>query len=61
MFFNHVLLCYEGVLKDWTKNGEINETEMDGTAINSMKLHPNGRRLLVHCRDNVIRMIDLRM
>ena len=26
-----------------------------------MILHPNGRRLLIHSKDNTIRMLDLRM
>lgn len=26
-----------------------------------MKLHPSGRRLIVHTKDNTIRMLDLRM
>ena len=32
-----------------------------GTAINFITLHPSGRRLLIHCRDNIIRMLDLRV
>ena len=29
--------------------------------INHIEMHPSGRRLLVHCRDNVLRMFDLRV
>ncbi|XP_077991283.1 jouberin-like [Glandiceps talaboti] len=39
----------------------IAEKEMEGVIINNIKLHPGGKRLLVHGRDNNIRMIDLRI
>ncbi|XP_013379742.1 jouberin [Lingula anatina] len=51
----------KGVLRDWSLYKEINDEEYEGTPINYVTMHPGGRRLLVHCRDNTIRMIDLRI
>nr|XP_006825179.1 PREDICTED: jouberin-like [Saccoglossus kowalevskii] len=45
----------------WSIEKTIAEKEMEGVTINSIKLHPGGTRLLVHGRDNNIRMIDLRI
>ncbi|XP_064605140.1 jouberin-like [Liolophura sinensis] len=50
-----------GFIRDWGLYQEIQETELMGTPINYLKMHPSGRRLLVHSRDNMIRMIDLRI
>ncbi|KAL4236261.1 Jouberin [Mactra antiquata] len=50
-----------GVARDWTVFMKIEDPEMKGTAINYITLHPRERRLLVHCRDNIIRMFDLRI
>ena len=32
-----------------------------GCPINSLRLHPQHKQLLVHTRDNVIRLLDLRL
>ena len=37
------------------------EEEVQGTSINHLLLHPNGRRLIAHCRDNHLRSFDLRL
>lgn len=50
-----------GIARDWTIYKKIEDPEMVGTAINCIQLHPRERRLLVHTRDNIIRMFDLRM
>lgn len=34
---------------------------LQGVAVSCLEVHPNNNRLLVHSRDNVIRMFDLRM
>lgn len=40
---------------------EIMESDLKGIAINGLEVHPNGRRLLIHARDSVLRVMDLRM
>ncbi|ELT92642.1 hypothetical protein CAPTEDRAFT_228034 [Capitella teleta] len=50
-----------GVQNNWSLKQEICDAELMGTAINNIALHPNGRRLLVHCRDGKLRLFDLRM
>ncbi|CAH1775536.1 unnamed protein product, partial [Owenia fusiformis] len=50
-----------GVTRDWTMYKEISDEELAGTIINYIQMHHGGRRLLVHSRDNTIRMIDLRV
>ncbi|XP_053394001.1 jouberin-like isoform X2 [Mercenaria mercenaria] len=50
-----------GVARDWTVFAKIEDPDMKGTAINHIVLHPRERRLLVHCRDNILRMFDLRI
>ncbi|XP_071499976.1 jouberin-like [Diadema antillarum] len=62
----------EGVILVWKSIGEFSggnwmihrdatDKEFQGIPINSLQIHPSGRRLLVHCRDNNIRMMDLRL
>ncbi|CAG5116451.1 unnamed protein product, partial [Candidula unifasciata] len=48
-------------LRDWTKYLEIKDPELRDTPINFIKMHPSGRRLLVHGRNNAIFMFDLRV
>ncbi|XP_059177795.1 jouberin-like isoform X2 [Physella acuta] len=48
-------------VRDWTKYQEIKEPELKDTPINFIKMHPSGRRLLVHARNNSIFMFDLRV
>ncbi|WAR23286.1 AHI1-like protein [Mya arenaria] len=50
-----------GVARDWTLFKKIEDPDIKGTVINYICLHPRERRLLVHCRDNIIRMFDLRI
>ncbi|OWF48871.1 jouberin-like isoform X4 [Mizuhopecten yessoensis] len=51
----------KGFLRDWIKYQELTDPEMKDVPINYIQLHHSGRRLLVHCRDNIIRMVDLRI
>ncbi|XP_071954394.1 jouberin-like isoform X2 [Antedon mediterranea] len=46
---------------EWQIDSIIQEQELVGVAINNVCIHPGGKRLLVHCRDNIIRMLDLRI
>ena len=39
----------------------IEERDLGGTPINLLEVHPNGRRLLIHAKDSVLRVMDLRM
>ncbi|XP_052095753.1 jouberin-like isoform X1 [Mytilus californianus] len=50
-----------GFMRDWTLFHTISDPELKDTPINHLKLHHSGRRLLVHSRDNIIRMVDLRV
>ncbi|GFR59630.1 jouberin [Elysia marginata] len=48
-------------VRDWTKFHEIKDPDLRDTPINFIKMHPSGRRLLVHARNNAILMFDLRV
>ncbi|XP_071116994.1 jouberin-like [Haliotis cracherodii] len=48
-------------IREWTVFLEIRDPELKNVAINSIRMHPSGRRLLLHCRDNILRMLDLRV
>ncbi|XP_035826372.1 jouberin isoform X2 [Aplysia californica] len=48
-------------VRDWTRYQEIKDPELKDTPINFIKMHPSGRRLLVHARNNSIFMFDLRV
>ncbi|KAM9382172.1 jouberin [Phaethornis superciliosus] len=45
----------------WRINKEIKENDIKGTPINHLEVHPNGRRLLIHAKDNTLRIMDLRI
>lgn len=49
-----------GYVYDWAKLKKIATDELQGNVINSLTLHPNGRKLLVHVRNSVLCMLDLR-
>ncbi|CAB4020711.1 jouberin isoform X1 [Paramuricea clavata] len=44
----------------WVISKTVKDPEIKDCIINSIRLHPNGRKLLVHTRDSVTRMLDLR-
>ncbi|RXN18085.1 jouberin isoform X1 [Labeo rohita] len=45
----------------WSIEREIKEADLNGISINSLEVHPNGRRLLIHAKDSVLRVMDLRI
>lgn len=45
----------------WNSWQKLEEAELRGVPISMLQLHPNGRFLLVHARDGLLRMMDLRM
>ncbi|XP_068195494.1 jouberin isoform X2 [Antennarius striatus] len=47
--------------RDWSVEKKIAESELRGVPINMLKLHPNGRSLLIHAKDSVLRVMDLRI
>lgn len=49
-----------GYVYDWTMLKNVAIDELQGNVINSLSLHPNGRKLLVHVRNSVLCMLDLR-
>ncbi|ESO98402.1 hypothetical protein LOTGIDRAFT_62094, partial [Lottia gigantea] len=61
MVWNTYIDPRRGYITNCTKYQEIKEPSIKDTPINYMKMHPSGRKLLVHCRDNIIRLFDLRV
>nr|XP_040056138.1 jouberin isoform X1 [Gasterosteus aculeatus aculeatus]XP_040056139.1 jouberin isoform X1 [Gasterosteus aculeatus aculeatus] len=45
----------------WCVEKRIDERELVGVPINMLQLHPNGRCLLIHAKDSVLRVMDLRI
>ncbi|KAG7465735.1 hypothetical protein MATL_G00156670 [Megalops atlanticus] len=45
----------------WCIDKEIEEADLKGVPINTLEVHPNGRRLLIHAKDSVVRVMDLRI
>ncbi|XP_059209875.1 jouberin [Centropristis striata] len=45
----------------WCIEKKIDECDLRGIPINMLQLHPNGRCLLIHAKDSVLRMMDLRI
>ncbi|XP_034419269.1 jouberin [Cyclopterus lumpus] len=45
----------------WCVEMKIDESDLRGVPINMLQLHPNGRCLLIHARDSVLRVMDLRI
>ncbi|KAL4624023.1 jouberin [Arapaima gigas] len=45
----------------WNIEREIGESDLKGISISGLEVHPNGRRLLIHARDSVVRVMDLRI
>ncbi|XP_067336289.1 jouberin isoform X2 [Channa argus] len=45
----------------WCIEKTIDEKDLSSIPINKLQLHPNGRCLLIHAKDSVLRMMDLRM
>uniref|UniRef100_A0A8C8ZM21 Jouberin n=1 Tax=Prolemur simus TaxID=1328070 RepID=A0A8C8ZM21_PROSS len=45
----------------WSINKEIKGTEFKGVPISYLKVHPNGKRLLIHTKDSTLRIMDLRI
>ncbi|XP_048831105.1 jouberin isoform X2 [Brienomyrus brachyistius] len=52
---------YQHPTRLWNIEREIMESDLKGIAINGLEVHPNGRRLLIHARDSVLRVMDLRI
>lgn len=50
-----------GLTSQWSIEREIKEADLIGISINSLEVHPNGRRLLIHAKDSVLRVMDLRI
>ncbi|XP_072046186.1 jouberin-like [Amphiura filiformis] len=50
-----------GSNQEWRIVQVHQEKELEGTVINCIRIHPSGRRLLIHGRDNHLRMMELRL
>uniref|UniRef100_A0AAQ5XJR3 SH3 domain-containing protein n=1 Tax=Amphiprion ocellaris TaxID=80972 RepID=A0AAQ5XJR3_AMPOC len=46
---------------NWCIEKKIDEIDLSGVPINMLQLHLNGRCLLIHAKDSVLRMMDLRI
>ncbi|KAJ0062812.1 hypothetical protein NL108_008094 [Boleophthalmus pectinirostris] len=63
------IIVWQSLVKDsyrqpcqhWCIERKIEEADLRGVPINKLQLHPNGRCLLIHAKDSVLRMIDLRI
>ncbi|KAM4624936.1 jouberin [Polymixia lowei] len=47
--------------RGWCIEKKIDERDLSGVPINMLEVHPNGRRLLIHAKDSVLRVMDLRI
>ncbi|MGH0140565.1 UNVERIFIED_CONTAM: hypothetical protein FKN15_030492 [Acipenser sinensis] len=47
--------------QQWCIEKEIQETDLKGVPVNHLEVHPNGRRLLIHAKDSILRVMDLRI
>ncbi|XP_072313591.1 jouberin isoform X2 [Eucyclogobius newberryi] len=47
--------------QNWCIERKLDEADLRAVPINKLQLHPNGRCLLIHAKDSVLRMIDLRI
>ncbi|KAG7511232.1 hypothetical protein JOB18_044567 [Solea senegalensis] len=45
----------------WCIEKTFDERDLSGVPINRLQLHPNGRCLLIHAKDSILRMMDLRI
>ncbi|CAJ1074490.1 jouberin isoform X1 [Xyrichtys novacula] len=45
----------------WSIEKKIDESDLKGIPVTMLQLHPNGRCLLIHAKDSVLRMMDLRI
>ncbi|XP_018587251.2 jouberin [Scleropages formosus] len=45
----------------WNVEREIGESDLKGISISGLEVHPNGRRLLIHAKDSIVRVMDLRI
>lgn len=63
-----LIICWETYVLDdqqldschrWTIEKKINHESLSGVPINMLQVHSNGRCLLIHAKDNVLRMMDL--
>ncbi|XP_053489336.1 jouberin isoform X2 [Ictalurus furcatus] len=52
---------WHGAARLWKIEKEIKESDLNGIPISSLEVHPNGRRLLIHAKDSVLRVMDLRI
>ncbi|XP_078486609.1 jouberin-like isoform X2 [Ciona intestinalis] len=46
---------------DWSVKTKYEERELSGVCINCIQVHPRNNKLLLHCRDSTIRMLDVRI
>jgi hypothetical protein len=46
--------------REWSPATVIRESALQGIPIDAVHMHLSGRSVLVHARDNIVRMLDLR-
>ncbi|XP_061599322.1 jouberin [Cololabis saira] len=47
--------------RHWSLEKKLQESDLSGVPVNMLQLHPNGRCLLIHAKDSVLRVMDLRI
>ena len=57
---NGVVKVWACVQGKWSLLATVTQKEIEHDPVNSLRLHPHGKRLLVHARDNMLRVLDLR-
>nr|CAB3220659.1 jouberin-like [Phallusia mammillata] len=45
----------------WTMKTKYEDRELSGVCINNIQVHPRNNKLLLHCRDSVMRILDVRI
>jgi len=48
-----------GARQDWVLQREFLVPDLKGVSINSIEVHPNGKRIFIYARDSVVRMLDV--
>nr|XP_039271437.1 jouberin-like isoform X1 [Styela clava]XP_039271438.1 jouberin-like isoform X1 [Styela clava] len=51
----------KSVKTNWSIKSKIEDRDLAGICINSLRLHPHNNKILIHCRDSTVRILDARI